>query len=340
MNKPPQLEDFLPAELKVSNPLRKLHHIFDKADCLALWAAYAAGRPLLVRGKPGTGKSQLARAIAEQLGWAFVSEVVRGNTELSDLHWHFDAIARLGEAQARAGQARDTEQPDPLNPIKFLAPGAFWWAFNWQTAQQQYKNSSAHLRPIPEFPAQQWEPQTGGVVLLLDEIDKAEPDLPNGLLETLGQYEFTVPYLDQASSDTPHINPIKADSSRLLVIITTNEERELPKAFVRRCFVHTLKLEESPDLINPDTGRPIQKRYDWLIQRGRLHFSEQIEEPVYLKAAELLWKDRSEAPHTQYPPGLAEYIDLLNALKSLPHQLQTERLDAIAKYALKKDLEQ
>jgi MoxR-like ATPase len=337
----PKLENFLPLDFKVSNPdpKRKLNHIFNKEDCYALWAAYAAGRPLLVRGKPGTGKSQMARAIAEQLGWAFVSEVVRGSTELSDLHWHFDAIGRLGEAQARAGENKDTKQPDPLNPLNFLAPGAFWWAFNWQTAHDQFKKCPAHLRPMPKKPDENWNPQTGGVVLLLDEIDKAEPDLPNGLLETLGLYEFTVPYLDHAEQDTASINPIKADPSRLLVIITTNEDRELPKAFVRRCFVHTLKMEESAEKLEPLDEKSLEKRHDWLMQRGRLHFGKQIAEPVYLKAAELLWDDRSASPHGQYPPGLAEYIDLLNAIKSLEHQEQLIRLEVIRNYALKKDQE-
>lgn len=338
MFKPPTLQNFLPSEYKVSNPFRKLHHIFNEVDCLALWSAYAAGRPLLVRGKPGTGKSQMAKAIAEQLGWAFVSEVVRGHTELSDLHWHFDAIGRLGEAQARAGHAKGKYQPDPLNPLNFLAPGAFWWAFDWQSAEKHYSRCPCHGRPKPEQP-RDWQPQTGGVVLLLDEIDKAEPDLPNGLLETLGLYEFTVPYLDHGKQDTARINPIKAEASKLLVIITTNEERELPKAFVRRCFVHTLKMEESTELVNPNSDKPLQKRHDWLMQRGKLHFDQQIAEPVYQLAAELLWQDRDDKPHSAYPPGLAEYIDLLNAVKELPHTEQEQRLQAIKNYAYKKDLE-
>ena len=159
------------------------------------------------------------------------------------------------------------------------------------------------------------------MVLLLDEIDKAEPDLPNGLLETLGQYQFTAPYIDRAS------NPISADPKRLLVIITTNEERELPKAFVRRCFVHTLTMEEAPE-----------KRLSWLIDRGRLHFKTQITDEAYSKAAELLWQDRDDTPHHQYPPGLAEYIDLLTAISVLPPDEQLPRLDKIAQYALKKEL--
>ncbi|MEY3759368.1 MAG: hypothetical protein RIR39_859 [Pseudomonadota bacterium] len=349
MFKTPKLEDFLPPQLKVSNPNRKLHHIFNEADCYALWAAYSAGRPLLVRGKAGTGKSQMARAIAEQLGWAFVSEVIRGSTELSDLHWHFDAIGRLGEAQALAvpGGATSDNPKDKLDPRKFLAPGAFWWAFNWKTAQDQYQKCATHLRTEPEKPdpnnpkAKTWNPKIGGVVLLLDEIDKAEPDLPNGLLETLGLYQFTVPYLDRPNEEAENINPIKAAPSRLLVIITTNEERELPKAFVRRCFVHTLKMEESTERVQ-DTHDPenkLEKRYKWLMERGRLHFGEQIAEPVYQLAAELLWKDRSASPNNQYLPGLAEYIDLLNAVKNLSHEEQSQRLQAIAQYALTKGLE-
>lgn len=348
MFKTPKLEDFLPALLKVSNPSRKLYHIFNEADCYALWAAYSAGRPLLVRGKAGTGKSQMARAIAEQLGWAFVSEVVRGSTELSDLHWHFDAIGRLGEAQALAvpGGATGDEAKDKLDPVNFLAPGAFWWAFNWKSAKEQYQKCATHLRPEPDKPypnnpkEEKWNPENGGVVLLLDEIDKAEPDLPNGLLETLGLYQFTVPYLDHPSYSAENINPIKADPSRLLVIITTNEERELPKAFVRRCFVHTLKMEESTERLYPDDPEnKLEKRHDWLLERGRLHFGEKLAEPVYQLAAELLWKDRSASPNNQYPPGLAEYIDLLNAVQSLTHEEQYQRLKDISKYALTKNQE-
>lgn len=234
------------------------------------------------------------------------------------------------------GSQSDDSGRDKLDPLNFLSPGAFWWAFNWRSAEAQYEKCSTRTRPLPERPdpttakGRDWKPETGGIVLLLDEIDKAEPDLPNGLLETLGLYEFTVPYFNQ---------PIKADPARLLVIITTNEERELPKAFVRRCFVHALKMEESADLIDADDPQSLPKRLNWLMERGRLHFGEQIAEPVYKQSAELLWQDRLANPHTQYPPGLAEYIDLLNALQTLTHEEQQERLEKIKNYALNKDLE-
>lgn len=331
-----QLQHFLPPNFIVSNPQKRLHHIFDEADCYALWAAYAAGRPLLVRGKPGTGKSQMAKAIAAQLGWAFVSEVIRGSTELSDLHWHFDAIGRLSEAQAMSFRSKETadDWENRTHPLSFLSPGVFWWAYDWKSAEQQYQACVTQLRPRPDWakdPSGQAQPK--GIVLLLDEIDKAEPDLPNGLLETLGQYQFTVPYLNQQHVQTNIKNPIEADPMRLLVVITTNEERELPTAFVRRCLVHTLKMEESVETVDG-----IEKRVQWLMQRGQLHFGQHISEPVYRQAAELLWQDRMSASYTRYPPGLAEYIDLLKALRSLEYAEQESRLTKIASYTLKKEV--
>ncbi|WGZ92909.1 MAG: hypothetical protein QJT81_13870 [Candidatus Thiothrix putei] len=351
----PKLNDFIPSSLTVSNPGRKLHHVFNEDDCYALWAAYSAGRPLLVRGKPGTGKSQMAKAIAEQLGWAFVSEVIHGSTELSDLHCHFDAIGRLGEAQARS-MGNDSPPAsgcsatqDRLNPLNFLSPGVFWWAYDWQAAAYQYQACYTRLRPEPLKPdsttpqGKTWQPQTGGVVLLLDEIDKAEPDLPNGLLETLGQYRFSVPYLhDTQRTDANSVlnNPVQADPLRVLVVITTNEERELPSAFVRRCFVHTLKMEESPEKITVTWhDETVEKRHVWLVERGQLHFGSRIADAVYLQAAKQLWADREGDTQNRYPPGLAEYIDLLSALQSLEKTEQQTRLNKIARYALKKEVD-
>lgn len=338
----PQLSDFLPENLTVNKPEKSLHHVFEKEDCYALWAAYASGRPLLLRGDPGTGKSQMAKAIADQLGWALVSEVIQGNTELSDLHWHFDAVARLGEAQVQAGRGDSVELQEALNPQRFLSPGAFWWAYDWKTAAAQYKDCKTRLRSMPECP-KGWDEDKGGVVLLLDEIDKAEPDLPNGLLETLGQYQFTVPYLDHEDCEHEGVkSPVKADPARVLVVITTNEERELPRAFVRRCFVHTLTMEDSAELVvqgsNEAESPNIEKRHQWLMERGRLHFGNAVSDKAYFLAAEMLWQDRSTAPNSLYPPGLAEYIDLLTAIKALSHAEQEARLKAIARYALKKEV--
>jgi MoxR-like ATPase len=215
-------------------------HIFDPQDgsADAIRMALAAERPLLVRGEPGTGKSQLARAAAEALGMLFVSEVVHSRTEPQDLQWRFDAISRLGEAQMLGRHDVVQPLPDPLDPRLFLNPGVLWWVFGWHSALQQHENFSRYKRYKPDEP-KGWTPAKGSV-LLIDEIDKADADLPNSLLETLGNRSFHIPWLGEAVGQ-------QADDVPPLVIITTNEERELPSAFIRRCLVLNLELSDHSD---------------------------------------------------------------------------------------------
>lgn len=301
----------------------RVKHLFEKPDLLAAWAAYHAGRPLLLRGKPGTGKSQLAKAIAHKLNWAFVSEVMHGAKELDDLHWQYDAINRLGEAQSLAyrHQTEDCQdKPEDIDTLlahkNYVRPSAFWWAFDWHSASQCLPDNDAAQAMKPYAP-EGWDETKDGVVLLIDEIDKADPDLPNGLLQTLGDLEFTVPYVNQR---------IKANPKRLLIIITTNEERELPTALVRRCYTHTLKMEKG------------ESRVEWLVKRGKLHFNDKIDDDVYHGAATLLWKDRKS--HKRYPPGLAEYLDLLRPLSQLSKAKQNDRLDEISQFVYQKEAEE
>jgi len=344
------LDPKLPFEQFVApnEKVESANFLLQKRDSYALWGAYAAGRPLLLRGKPGTGKSQMAKAIAQQLGWVFVSEVIHGNTELSDLHWHFDAIGRLGEAQVHGDHETVREN---LQPKKFLSPGAFWWAYHWESAEDQFLICPTRLRQKPQQP-EGWTKEKGGVVLLIDEIDKADPDLPNGLLETLGAYQFSVPYVDheesQQDNSKDNINPIVGKPEKLLVIITTNEERELPNAFIRRCFVHELEMEISDSVIDRVKhqqlgwalslmeGQFLEKRHLWLMERGKLHFNQTISDQLYYETAAMLWKDRDKKIGQKTPPGLAEYIDLLNAISTLNRNEQAPMLRKIAEFALKK----
>lgn len=299
-------------------------HIFDKDSAWAVKAALAAQRPLLIRGEPGSGKSQLARAAARVLNRAFISEVVHARSESRDLQWHFDAVARLGAAQT-LGMTGNSAAPgvakpgrDPLDASLYLSPGALWWAFNWTSAQTQFDACSMG-RHKPERP-KGWEPAMG-CVLLIDEIDKADADLPNGLLETLGNGAFTVPYIDE-----PVVLP--GDMPPPLVVITTNEERELPGAFLRRCMVLQLGLPAKEKALK-----------EWLIERGKLHFEKTCSDRVYEEAAKLLWEDREKAVNLGLqPPGQAEYLDLLRAVGDIAADEtgQLEALEAISQFALSK----
>ncbi|MBL8253807.1 MAG: AAA family ATPase [Candidatus Competibacter sp.] len=293
-------------------------HAFDEASVHALMAAEAAERPLLIQGEPGTGKSQLARAVAEATQRLFLSVVVNARTECQDLQWQFDAVARLGEAQALAHFHAD-EITGRLLPRRFLTPGPLWWVFDWVSAQAQYEQCPHPLEAPPTCP-DGWEPSRGSV-LLIDEIDKADTDLPNGLLETLGNGDFAVPYLGASVRQSQDCPPP-------LVIITTNEERELPAAFRRRCLVLPLSLPEADDEL-----------LDFLYRRGAVHFEARCADAVRRKAGQLLLEDRKVANAQGLPPpGQAEYLDLLRAVCKLGHD-ESEQMDwlvKIGKFVLKK----
>ena len=325
-------------------------HVFDERTVNALIAAWLSERPLLVRGDPGTGKSQLARAAAVALNWEFVSEVVSAHTDVQDLWYRFDAVSRLGQAQLLSALR---EELDPkalkveLDPRKFLSPGALWWAYDWKTAEEYYRISDFKLYHPNPHQEKQWkaEQQTAGgvqsgdkptkpelpkgVVLLIDEIDKADADLPNSLLETLDNARFRVPWV----SDTIGYRTDADDSIRPLVIITTNEDRQLPPAFVRRCLVLNLELpEKENDLVN------------YLIQRGEEHFTNEKGLPLFgdkvmTTAAQQLYQDRQEAVSLGFkPPGQAEYLDMLRVLSrmNLNDAEQLTMLQQIQDFALKK----
>ena len=293
-------------------------HVFDAASAYALAAAEAANRPLLVRGEPGTGKSQLARAAAVARKRLFLSVVVNARTECQDLQWQFDAVGRLGEAQTLA-HVPEADIRQRLDPRTFVTPGPLWWGFDWNSAQSQWNACVTPLQPVPLHPAG-WQPAHGSV-LLIDEIDKADTDLPNGLLETLGNGDFPVPYLRESVRQA-------SDSPPPLVIFTTNEERELPAAFLRRCLVLFLQLPTDDATL-----------VEFLCQRGAVHFRRQCSTRVYQRAAELLVQDRKAAAAQGLPvPGQAEYLDLLRAVTTMAtgDKAQLALLETISGFVLQK----
>jgi len=198
-------------------------HVFSEHEVLAIDTALAARRALLIRGEPGAGKTQLAKAAALALGRAFVSYVVDSRTEARDLLWHFDAVARLAEAQVQGALRGDGTDHAAVREVlaieKFIHPRPLWWAFDWQNAADQAQRVGA---PAPSQPAG-CDP-ANGVVVLIDEVDKADAEVPNGLLEALGAGEFTPEGLAEPVT-------IKDQAAPPLVMITTNEERNLPDAF-------------------------------------------------------------------------------------------------------------
>ncbi|MBF0371700.1 MAG: AAA family ATPase [Magnetococcales bacterium] len=291
--------------------------MFEKRQIDAINAALGARRPLLVRGEPGIGKSQLARAAAKVLGWAYLPFVADARTESRDLLWHFDAVARLADAQAQQGEP-DGENKEQTLPIgKYLTPGVLWWAFNWQDAKDQAEKATV---PIPSQHDQGSNDK--GCVVLIDEIDKADSDVPNGLLEALGIGQFPVRDRNE---------PVRIGDKPLLVVITTNEERTLPDAFIRRCLVLHLALS---------TDEQEAKRHFMTV--GKAHFGDAFADEMLQQAAELVAEERSKAAqrHWRPLPGQAEYLDLLRSIEAQAgkdRDRQQSLLETVAEYILAKD---
>ena len=194
-------------------------HQFEPESVWAIKAALATCRPLLVRGEPGTGKSQLAWAAAQVMERPFLYQVITSSTEVTDLLYEVDAVARLAEAQVLGATGGDRESVRrQLDPQRFINPGKIWWATNWKSALEQAGMSGA---PVPHETSGTWR---NGCVLLIDEIDKADSELPNALLECFANQSFQVHQRkDPVCHDTDQPPP--------LVVVTTNEERELPAPF-------------------------------------------------------------------------------------------------------------
>ncbi len=279
-------------------------HLLERRGQWAIRAALAAQRPLLLEGEPGCGKSHFARAAAVLLKRAFVSTVVHSRTTVEDLQYHYDVVARLAEAQTLAARGLADQLDERLAPRRFLRPGPLWWVFGPPSARDQLMLQSGNTTPDveswnhPGFHAPpNWQP-LHGAVLLIDEIDKAESELPNGLLETLGNGAFVVPQIHQAIGLDP-------TAAKPLVVITTNAERELPYAFRRRCLALALHPPED------------DKSYSaWLVRLGQAHGC--ASQRVRALAAERLLTERRAARDAGLPkPGTAEYLDLLRALTAL-----------------------
>ncbi len=322
-------------------------HRFREDDVWAIRAALATGRPLLLRGKPGMGKSQLARAAAVKLGVPFLSVVVDERTERDDLLLSYDSVARLAEAQI-AGADAGPDAPgrrQRLNELNFVRPGALWWALNWEDAGKQverYQQDGRSCRE-PRKP-QDWDPKKPladgslrrGPVILVDEIDKADPSVPNGLLEALANDGFEVVMPSVQVRRGEHVGPP-------LVVITTNEERELPAAFLRRCLVHEMSFPEARE-----------EAQAFLTSRARVHHGADVISKEVLEAViQRFLDDRDKALEVPgHQPGPAEFLDVLRALVEfgMPDgrpasakrrkELQLEALGKLAGFAFAKYLKE
>ena len=217
---------------------------------LAVNAAVTLQRPLLVKGEPGTGKTELARQVAAALGLPILEWHVKSTTKAQQGLYEYDAVSRL----------RDSQLGDPrVNDVaNYIRRGKLWQAF---TAPSK-------------------------VVLLIDEIDKADIEFPNDLLQELDRMEFFV----QETGET-----IRA-AVRPIVVITSNNEKELPDAFLRRCFFHYIRFPDMPTL-----ERIVEVHYPGIKKR-------------LVQAALTQFYELRETPGLKKRPSTSEALDWIRLL--------------------------
>jgi MoxR-like ATPase len=235
---------------------------------MAVNAAVTLERPLLVKGEPGTGKTELARQVSAALGLPMIEWHIKSTTKAQQGLYEYDAVSRL-----RDSQLGDARVNDVANYIK---RGKLWQAFA----------------------------APGRVVLLIDEVDKADIEFPNDLLQELDRMEFHV-YETGETVRAIH---------RPIVIITSNNEKELPDAFLRRCFFHYIRF---PDI-------------EILRQIVAVHHP-QIKDAL-LTTALTQFYDIRETPGLKKKPSTSEVLDWLKLLLAedlTPEDLRRDGADAL-----------
>ena len=265
-------------------------YVFTDDIVIAINVAYTTQRPLLVEGLPGCGKSRLAEVLAALKGWHFLNKTITSRTTLEELTNEYDHLRRLHDAHAAGGAADNLPENWQYN-----RPGVFWWAFNHDTATTRGKGLQKQEDHDSGFKGRFRKQQDGThhTVLLIDEIDKAEPDLPNDLLDTIERRRIEL-------SDGTLIDADRA--SETFTIITSNRERKLPSAFLRRCV--SLYIEE-----------PNEKE---LRKIAFSHLDDTVVKPdeiVESLIGKILYYRDEAVKENLHVPGTSEFLDALKVCK-------------------------
>lgn len=249
------------------------------------------GRPLLLKGKPGCGKTQLARSVAYELGLLFKPWYIKSTSRARDGLYTYDAVGRLRDAQLAASDRLTADE------LKRLSDPSVY--VRWGPLGQAFQNSQR-------------------TIVLIDEIDKADIDFPNDLLLELDEQRFFVEELEVAGS-AKEIRSV----SPPIVFITSNDEKDLPDAFLRRCLFHYVKFPKQERLVE--------------IVRAHLAASPQEPSPQLVEAAtRRFWELRTEMQE-QGAIGkeisTSELIDWVRVLNQYPTDEVLVKLEGQLPYA-------
>ena len=237
---------------------------------VAVNASVALQRPLLVKGEPGTGKTELARQVSAALGLEMIEWHVKSTTKAQQGLYEYDAVSRLRDSQLGDEKVHDVKN--------YICKGKLWQAF--EASERK--------------------------VLLIDEVDKADIEFPNDLLQELDRMEFHV--YETGETITAKQRPI--------VIITSNNEKELPDAFLRRCFFHYIKFPDAETL-----KKIVEVHHPGI-------------KPALLNAALTEFFEIRETPGLKKKPSTSEVLDWLKLLLAEdldPSDLKRDGANALPK---------